>query len=76
MKKIILLVMLSLIGLTSCKKQKNCKHWTMVVEDQQMKLDEANLNYMQNHSEENLTKIKIVKQNLEHSIRNKQQYCD
>ena len=75
MKKIIL-GLIGIMGLMSCQKQKDCKHWTMVVEDQQMQLDEANLNYMQNHSEENLSKIKTIKISLDNSIRIKQQNCN
>lgn len=76
MKKIILLGLIGLMGLTSCKKQKQCKYWTMVLEDQQMKFDDATLNFTYNPSEENLTKIKIAKQNLDNSKRNKEQYCN
>lgn len=37
------------------------KHWTILVNLQQSVLDDANLNYTQNKSEENLNKIKIIK---------------
>lgn len=74
MKKII--IGLVLLGSISCQKQKDCQHWKMVVEDQQMQLNEANVNYIQNPSEENLTKINNIKQNLVLFKRNVDQYCD